>query len=64
MRRIHSHTSSASALARARRPFNAHPARRLADRDGDFAELSDGTFWSDDVDVIVTLAACTAEVAH
>jgi sulfur-oxidizing protein SoxY len=25
------------------------------------AELSDGTFWSDDVDVIVTLAACVEE---
>ena len=23
------------------------------------AELSDGTFWSDEVDVLVTLAACT-----
>ena len=22
------------------------------------AELSDGSFWSDDIDVIVTLAAC------
>jgi sulfur-oxidizing protein SoxY len=25
------------------------------------AELSDGTFWSDDIDVIVTLAACVEE---
>lgn len=25
------------------------------------AELSDGTFWSDDIDVIVTLAACIEE---
>jgi sulfur-oxidizing protein SoxY len=28
------------------------------------AELSDGTFWSDDVDVIVTLAACIEETLH
>jgi sulfur-oxidizing protein SoxY len=28
------------------------------------AELSDGTFWSDEVDVIVTLAACIEEVKH
>jgi sulfur-oxidizing protein SoxY len=28
------------------------------------AELSDGTFWSDDVDVIVTLAACVEEPTH
>jgi sulfur-oxidizing protein SoxY len=26
------------------------------------AELSDGTFWSDSVDVVVTIAACTEEV--
>jgi sulfur-oxidizing protein SoxY len=26
------------------------------------AQLSDGTFWSDRVDVVVTLAACTEEV--
>ena len=26
------------------------------------AELSDGTFWSGDIDVIVTLAACIEEV--
>jgi sulfur-oxidizing protein SoxY len=25
------------------------------------AELSDGSFWSDSVDVIVTIAACTEE---
>ena len=25
------------------------------------AEMSDGTFWSDDIDVIVTLAACVEE---
>ena len=25
------------------------------------AELSDGSFWSDDIDVIVTLAACVEE---
>ena len=28
------------------------------------AELSDGTFWSDDIDVIVTLAACIEESVH
>jgi sulfur-oxidizing protein SoxY len=28
------------------------------------AELSDGTFWSDDADVIVTLAACIEETTH
>ncbi len=28
------------------------------------AELSDGTFWSGDVDVIVTLAACIEETTH
>lgn len=28
------------------------------------AELSDGTFWSDDVDVVVTLAACIEESLH
>jgi sulfur-oxidizing protein SoxY len=28
------------------------------------AELSDGTFWSDDIDVIVTLAACVEEPTH
>ena len=28
------------------------------------AELSDGTFWSDGVDVIVTLAACIEETTH
>jgi sulfur-oxidizing protein SoxY len=28
------------------------------------AELSDGTFWSDDIDVIVTLAACIEESIH
>ena len=28
------------------------------------AELSDGTFWSGDIDVIVTLAACIEETAH
>jgi len=28
------------------------------------AELSDGTCWSDDVDVIVTLAACIEETTH
>jgi sulfur-oxidizing protein SoxY len=28
------------------------------------AEMSDGTFWSDDVDVIVTLAACIEESMH
>jgi len=26
------------------------------------AQLSDGTFWSDSVSVVVTLAACTEEV--
>ena len=26
------------------------------------AEMSDGTFWSDQVDVVVTLAACIEEV--
>jgi sulfur-oxidizing protein SoxY len=28
------------------------------------AELSDGSFWSDDIDVIVTLAACIEESVH
>ncbi len=28
------------------------------------AELSDGSFWSDDIDVIVTLAACIEESMH
>jgi sulfur-oxidizing protein SoxY len=28
------------------------------------AELADGTFWSDDVDVVVTLAACIEESLH
>jgi sulfur-oxidizing protein SoxY len=28
------------------------------------AELSDGTFWSGDIDVIVTLAACIEETTH
>ncbi len=28
------------------------------------AELSDGSFWSGDVDVIVTLAACIEELIH
>jgi sulfur-oxidizing protein SoxY len=28
------------------------------------AELSDGTFWSDEADVIVTLAACIEETTH
>ncbi|HTV37016.1 MAG TPA: SoxY-related AACIE arm protein [Xanthobacteraceae bacterium] len=28
------------------------------------AELSDGTFWSDGADVIVTLAACIEETTH
>jgi len=28
------------------------------------AELSDGSFWSDSVDVIVTLAACIEETTH
>ena len=28
------------------------------------AEMSDGTFWSDDIDVIVTLAACIEETTH
>jgi sulfur-oxidizing protein SoxY len=28
------------------------------------AELSDGTFWSDTADVIVTLAACIEDVGH
>jgi sulfur-oxidizing protein SoxY len=28
------------------------------------AELSDGSFWSDNVDVIVTLAACIEETTH
>jgi sulfur-oxidizing protein SoxY len=28
------------------------------------AELSDGTFWSGDIDVIVTLAACIEESIH
>lgn len=28
------------------------------------AELSDGTFWSGDADVIVTLAACIEETTH
>jgi sulfur-oxidizing protein SoxY len=37
---------------------------RLADsqRIVAIAELSDGTFWTDEVDVIVTLAACLEEV--
>jgi sulfur-oxidizing protein SoxY len=26
------------------------------------AEMSDGTFWSDEVDVIVTIAACLEDV--
>lgn len=28
------------------------------------AELSDGSFWSDDIEVIVTLAACIEESVH
>jgi sulfur-oxidizing protein SoxY len=37
---------------------------RLADTQSvvAIAELSDGSFWSDSVDVIVTIAACTEEV--
>ncbi|MEA2984760.1 MAG: sulfur-oxidizing protein SoxY, partial [Alphaproteobacteria bacterium] len=36
---------------------------RLADTQVVFAvaEMSDGTFWSDEVDVVVTLAACLEE---
>jgi len=39
---------------------------RLADSQAvtAIAELSDGTFWSGDVDVIVTLAACIEETTH
>ena len=37
------------------------PVLRLSDQIVAIAKLSDGTFWSASVDVVVTLAACTEE---
>ena len=49
--------ASGSGRAPGRLRFRHDQARRFADVSR-IAEMSDGSFWTDEADVIVTLAAC------